>query len=438
MTINIENWILARLIPTSGISGAREQEVRATSALLSVISAVPEFAKALMSGRFGAPTGRTTCYVEVPFKLDGKDFRPDGLIRISRGTREWTALVEVKTGRNQLKREQVEAYLEIARTNGFDAVITISNEFSPVAGEHPLSVNRRLLQRVELHHLSWVGILSEAVLQHEYRGIEDPDQAWILSELIAYLEHRNSGAMEFDDMGASWVKVRNSARDGTLRATDPEAKELIARWEEFIRFLCLQLSMSLGAEVSQIMSRRARTDVGARRADALRTLDEFGTLEVVLRVPDAIGDISVTVNLSTQKVEVSVEVRAPQSGRALTRVNWLLRQLPEAVHDLRLDVTFENVRTTTSNMVSQLRDDRELALLDGNKRLPRGFTVALIRNMGIKKGSGPGSFIGSVQEALEHFYGEIVQNLRPWTPPAPKLSPTRAEAPEVTALDEEA
>ena len=57
-------------------------------------------------------------------------------------------------------------------------------------------------------------------MQKEFRGVADPDQAWILGELIRYLEHRRSGALEFDDMGESWVGVRDAVAAGTLRATD--------------------------------------------------------------------------------------------------------------------------------------------------------------------------------------------------------------------------
>ena len=63
-------------------------------------------------------------------------------------------------------------------------------------------------------------MLAEAVMQKEFRGVADPDQAWILGELIRYLEHRRSGALEFDDMGESWVAVRDAVAAGTLRATD--------------------------------------------------------------------------------------------------------------------------------------------------------------------------------------------------------------------------
>ena len=63
---------------------------------------------------------------------------PDGLIRVSRGGKAWTALVEVKTGPNEPGTEQLEAYLDIARENGFrTAVVTISNEIPAVAGQHP-------------------------------------------------------------------------------------------------------------------------------------------------------------------------------------------------------------------------------------------------------------------------------------------------------------
>ena len=49
-------WQQARLIPTSGINGAQEQERRATSALLAVMSSVREFGRAITSP-FGAPAG---------------------------------------------------------------------------------------------------------------------------------------------------------------------------------------------------------------------------------------------------------------------------------------------------------------------------------------------------------------------------------------------
>jgi hypothetical protein len=64
-----ETWHAARLIPTSGIKGAEEQERRATSALLAVLTAVKEFGRTI-TGRVGAPAGAIEGFVEVPFELE--------------------------------------------------------------------------------------------------------------------------------------------------------------------------------------------------------------------------------------------------------------------------------------------------------------------------------------------------------------------------------
>ena len=52
-----ETWHQARLIPTSGITGADEQEGRGTPDPLSVMSAVKEFSRTLLAPP-GAPSRR--------------------------------------------------------------------------------------------------------------------------------------------------------------------------------------------------------------------------------------------------------------------------------------------------------------------------------------------------------------------------------------------
>jgi hypothetical protein len=38
---------------------------------------------------------------------------------VSRGTKSWVALVEVKTGKNDLKADQLENYLDVAKRRVF-------------------------------------------------------------------------------------------------------------------------------------------------------------------------------------------------------------------------------------------------------------------------------------------------------------------------------
>ncbi len=88
-------WPIARLIPTSGIRGAVEQETRATSALLAVMTIVPDFARSLLAD-VGAPAGHLQAYTEANFEdEDGNHLRPDGILHVKRAGRLWMAVVEV-------------------------------------------------------------------------------------------------------------------------------------------------------------------------------------------------------------------------------------------------------------------------------------------------------------------------------------------------------
>ncbi len=431
-----EDWLPARLIPTSGIRGSAEQEGRATSALLSVLSAVREFGRTVLRGRFGAPAGQIEAYIEVPLEMPGGEIvRPDGLIRVRRGTRTWTALFEMKTGRNELDRTQVENYLDAAREHGFDAVVTVSNQIVPATGDHPVEVDRRKLRRVALHHVSWVALLTEAVIEHDHRGVEDPDQAWILGELIAYLEHPSSGAMEFADMGPHWTAVREGARAGTLSGNSADVNDVVARWDEFSRYLCLHLGRELGADVQQVLSRRDRGDTAGRRTRLARELAEEGTLRCTLRVPSVVADIDIAADLTTRRVSASLYVSAPAEGRPRTRVSWLVRQLrPDAGSNIRIDTYFESRSTTSSALLEALVANPDEGLLDDRRAAPRGFRVTLTRPMGMQRNVGARSFVGSVTALLEEFYGSVAQELKAWTPRAPRLPEqapsTQAEPPE--------
>lgn len=424
-----DSWQAARLIPVAGIRGQEEQERRATSALLAVMRAVPELGHALL-GDLGAPKGRIRTFTEVQLKdAEGTVSIPDGVIVVERGTTTWRALVEVKTGSAALQIEQVSRYLDMAREHGFDVVVTISNQITSRPADSPLAVDKRKLKRVGFYHLSWWRIITEAVLQHRFRGVSDPDQAWILGELIAYLDHENSGASGFQDMGDSWVRVRDGARQGTLRSADKEVQAVVERWEQFIDYLALGLSQDLGRDVEPI---RPRNQSLYERLDALvHVLAESGALMSSVRVPDAVAPLALRADLRARQLTTSVSVDAPREGRPPVRINWILRQLKDATGDVRVAVSFANTRETTSLLLAEAREypQRLLSPTDA-KREPRAFEVAITRPLGVKGGKGQGSFVRETRRQVIDFYREIIQKLKPWQAPAPKLPEPPAQVPE--------
>ena len=276
-----ETWNPARLIPTAGIRGQEEQERRATSALLAVLKAVPEFAHSLLR-ELGAPKGRISTFTEVQLRDDeGRLSIPDGAIVVERGRTRWAVLVEVKTGDAPLPDEQVSRYLDHARALGFDGVLTINNRITSDVTDSSVTVDRRKLRTLSLWHLSWWRIMTEAVVQHRYRGISDPDQAWILGELIAYLDHEASGAGGFTDMGDKWVRVRDAAHNGTLRAADPEARGVAQRWEQFGEYLALGLSQDLGRDVLEREVRQLSVHPRRVHGDDVRVVEARGGARLV-------------------------------------------------------------------------------------------------------------------------------------------------------------
>ena len=427
--IKDERWPVARLIPISSASGVEAQERRAASALLAVIGAVPEFGKALLKP-LGAPSGRIEAFIEVPFKLDGRSIRPDGILLVTRGAKTWGVIVETKVGASQLEVDQMDAYLDLARELNFDAVLSISNQYVTSSAAYPIEVDRRKARKTALHHWSWVDVLTEAVVQKQHRGVSDPDQAYILGELIRYLSDPRSGAVSFENMGASWTSVRDSARQGTLRKTATEVAEVAARWDDLIRYLGLDLTKDLGRDVRQVLKKEERTP--AARLQALRdSLAASGRLYAELQVPNVAGPLEIVADLRARQIIASTRIDAPRDGRSRGRVSWLLRQLQNAPPILNVETKAVRSAESFGANLETARQNPELLYPEGGRDI-RQFVLSLTRNMGLKRSSGQGSFIESVMTTTKDFYGDVLQNLRAWKAPPPKLKKPHDD------LDEEA
>jgi stress response protein SCP2 len=430
-----DGWSPARLFSVAGIGAADEQEKRATSALLATMFSVKQFGRCIAT-RLGGPGGNVETFAEVQFTLGDRVVIPDGVLKVARAGRVWTALLEVKTGSGQLRREQVENYLDVAREQGYDAVVTLSNEISPGAGEHPIAVDKRKIRKVALIHVSWAEILHEARMALDHRGISDPDQAWILSELIRYLDHPRSGAATFDDMGPAWVPVREAVAAGTLRAGDRKAPAVADAWLRLVRWLSLKLTADLGVSVASVMPRKLAGDPVARRQAVVAKLAGDGALDATLRVPGAVGPLTVLADVRVGQVRTSVEVAAPQEWNSTRRVAWLLRQLgEEAPGDLLVEVIFAGRTETACERLADVR--AKPAVLVGDRTLDiKAFRLTSSAPLGQRRSGVRGAFVPTVVGSVEMFYRGVVQGLRPWPSPAPKLPAETADgnADEIVAV----
>ncbi|MFT3662429.1 MAG: TerD family protein [Gordonia sp. (in: high G+C Gram-positive bacteria)] len=394
----------ARLFPTVGMKTGMEQEGRATSTLLAVMEIVPDFGKRITTA-LGSPRGRVETFTEVRFSHAGQEFRPDGLVRVTRGGRTWSALLEVKTGKGVLKTEQIEDYLKVARAHDFDAVVTISCDLMPTAEDVPFPLPSRMPKSVAVRHLSWEEIAVHAA--NERDDAQDPTDARLLDELVRYLADTQAGTWTFGDMGRNWVKVREGVANSTLAAKDPATVDVCFRFDQLIRHIALQLTTLTGETVaSQIPN--AQADAVSRAQQLADSGELFGTV----RVPRATSPVVVNANLARKRISCSQRVGTPRTARPVTKVNWLLRQLKEASPKLRLTAHHLGSRTEVSSaLLGDVREDPTLLVPPGDKDI-REFTVTGETSMGAKRSSSENGFVAAMVNLVNGFYREVTQELK--------------------------
>ncbi|MFI1333512.1 TerD family protein [Streptomyces sp. NPDC020845] len=411
-----ESWKEARLFPVSALKSDRDRETRATSVLLSVMAQAPEFGRRLTAA-FGAPAGRMETFTEVTLPHSDTPRRPDGVIRVERAGKLWTALVETKTNGNALKVDQVQAYMDIAARRAYEAVITLSNdvalEGSPLVD---VKIDGRRKHKVALWHLSWAEVAHQAQMLIRHEGVGNAAHAWLLQELLHYLQHENSGCHGFQNMGPAWVPVRNGIDDETLCQGDSRALEVVESWERLIRQVCLRLGGELGQKVLPVRRARRGTDPKALRGRVADQLCLDGKLQAELRIEGTPGVLAISADLRIGKLRTSIEIPAPEQGYPLAWAKRLVRRLSEAPADLHIETLIEGETSGPRGTLERLRPEPADMLPKQNGTQIAGFRLSLVKSMGSSRGNAESGFIRSVDDAVHRFYTAVVVHLEGATP----------------------
>ncbi|QLC26566.1 hypothetical protein HFP57_17010 [Parasphingopyxis algicola] len=430
----IQRGEVARLFP---ILSERSKEARALSPFLATLTVVRDYAAAVLGSigvRIG-PRAQIKCYTEVEFRRDRLQEnlgRPDGLIVVDTGRSRWTALVEAKVGTNELAAEQLERYLTLARENGIDAVVTVSNQFSAIPHHHPVPVSGQKTRTVDLFHFSWMHLLTEAELLLMNADVEDDEQGFLLNEFKRFIAHESTGVRGFDQMPSGWRRLVQTAKgDGHLDRK--AASEVAEAWQQECRDLALILSRQLGSSVSQNLSRKHMADPQLRLRDDLAELKERYALGVSLNVPDTPSSLDISVNLSRSTIVLSTWLRAPGDRKTnKARLNWLLRQLSDKTQNhIHIRAHWPGRSLPTEAKLSKLLEDQTW-LFDGKDGMQVvSFDIYQCIDLG-GRFAQPRTFVSELEKAVPQFYKMVIENLTEWQPQPPKLSDDRANPEAVT------
>lgn len=428
----------ARLFP---ILAETSKEKRVASIFLAVMTQIPALSEEVL-GTVGVRVGKRTrvrAFTEVVLKETVSDgCRPDGLLIVDTGRAQWSALIEAKIGRNELTQEQVQKYLELAKANGIDAVITVSNEFVARADHSPVSVAKTLLRKVDLFHWSWSWLATVCEILEYQEAVTDIEQDYLLRQLNHFLAHPATGVERFTQMAPTWKDVTQSVlNDEALKKSAPEVEAVAASWIAEERDLCLHMSSHVGQEVSAKIERKLAGDPAQRLKSLIDTLVSSQTLGSVVRVPNCASDMDVCVDLARRTVAVSMSLKAPLDKKSTkARVNWLLRMLPDDDDRLLLRAHWPGRGAPTTKDIKSLREDPMVIQNDNPDAAPHSFEVLLVENLG-KRFSGRRTFIEDVERIVPSFYDLVGVNLKAWqaAPPKPVKSRNEPDPGELTHAD---
>jgi hypothetical protein len=410
----------SRLFP---IVAETNKENRIASVFLALLPLLPELSKSLfqsVSLRIGARS-KIQCFSEVVFKSDtDMSSRADGLIVVTNGKKQWSALVEFKIGKAELEQEQVERYIKLAKENSIDAVLTISNQFVARADHPPIVVNKNLLKKVDLFHWSWMSIFTASrLLQLESHA--DTEQKHLLDEFIRFLDHKSTGITGFDQMNKGWREVVSAAKTGGLLVrSSPEVEATVAGWLEEQRDLCLMLSRIVGKTVRQKIESKYVKDPNQRLKAEIASFCETKLLSAVFQVPDAASEINVEADLGRRTIDVSMSLKAPSDRKTTkARMNWLLRMLKSDDERIIVRAHWPSRVGYTQESIAKLRENPDAIQTQNGKLVPHSFEILLIEPLA-NRFSGPRTFIEDLERIVPEFYSLVGQHLKTWQPAAPK------------------
>ena len=411
----------ARLIPVAP-SGHRERH--AASVFLAAMSIVAPFCRDVLK-TINRPVGKRSkiqSFTEVVFKRAPSDakLRPDGLLIHDTGHTQWKALIETKIGTAKIDATQIEQYVQLARDHDIDAVITISNELTAIPEQTPYTLDLRASGKVAVYHWSWMRLITIATLLIGSDEPFDPGQHYILKEMLRYFTHENIGVRGVHRMNTEWKPLMSKIHaGGQIKKTEEEVVKTIHCWHQEVQDICLLLSRKLKVPVGLRMKRHHKEDQSARIADDATQLAETHRLTAVFEVSDVAGPIEVVAHALRRNIICRMQITAPRNlKRYKSRLNWLLRQLPE---DLDLTASlkiFWEGGGETFAPVSDLREDAGIAQLGRPGALPRTFEITTVMDLE-RKFFGPSSFVDGLETAVPKFYDNIARHIEVWQPMPP-------------------
>ena len=403
----------ARLIPL-----VKVDEQALTSMFLSSLKLIKEFRKKVFSDIKLKNRGQVYYFTEVCFKDIDEGSIFDGVILIvSKGKIVDSAIIEVKNDKNKIDAQQIQRYYGIAKSLGFNKVITISNEFVSSPDNSVVKINH-LSKNTKLFHLSWTYIqtIGQLLLFDNEDDIEDVDQVELMKEVLHYMTDSRSKVNGFNEMLDGWREVSENVRN--MRKSNSEhLEEAVMSWHQEEIDMKLMLSRYLGLIVTS-KNESPKTKLN----NNINKLKTKNFLSTSLSVKGAVSNIDIKAEFERRMLQMTVEITANLNYKTFEgRLNSLNRQIKKMDSELLNDLTITGrVFGARNHITDTYKDYDNFYNEEFTKKDVRKFVLTVNQSLGSKFKSKK-RFVILIEEMLKTFYEDIVQNLTSYIPPPPTM-----------------
>lgn len=315
------------------IANFKQQERNLLSVFMSALEIIPEYRGAFLL-RCGYRSGKTCQYesfMEAQYKSPKlPDVRPDGLLTCKRGSQQWAAYVEAKSGDSAIRPDQIQSYAELAKELDVVAVISISNEFALNPTELPYHLGLRQMKGRDVFHFAWSEMRTFTEIFVEENANLNYTEVLLLKHCLDFFWDEKSGIQTYDSMPKEWPNfVQSAGTELGFTTKTPGITEIVHGWQQERRDLSAKILNETKLPISLRHDAGVRADQEQRLKHDRKELAERYVLTANYWSKKNDGKIRVLANLKSCQLSVSLEFVSPADKKAKATVNWLAKLLAD-------------------------------------------------------------------------------------------------------------
>jgi len=315
----------ARLIPSF-----KRPERKLLSTFMAILNCSPNFrGKFLKNFGFNSEkASQINSFMEPEFEHPNiPPGRPDGLICCKRGNTHWSAFIEAKVNGNEVRSEQIQKYLDLAKFLEVPVVISISNEFNLSLDQLPYNIPSNKYRGREVYHCSWSYIENQMSMFCDDDDVPEVE-AIIIKEALLYFNDPLSGVSTFDQMPAAWPDfVTSSATKIGFNNQTAGLADIIHGWHQERRDITLKLGKIIREPVKQLMPRKLLVCENERvKFDRAKLADHY-VLEGAFTLGKSKVTLEVTAYLQSCTFETKLKLLPPADKQAKACASWLCKKI---------------------------------------------------------------------------------------------------------------